>query len=204
MTYNSRPMHGIKESFYGPAAYREAEYQQSTKPQPAQSLAVGDSKTKPTIEGFEKTIYPQPGTKQELMGAGVIAYAQAFETWAEEENAPEPTPEYEAVTFTATTTTTYTPEFAENTYYKIEGNVPVLLDEEPEDWGTAVDKYYTQVAGEEPSYEVVTFTAHTSTTYSPEFAQNTYYKLEGTEYVLLSSQPDDWGTGTYYKEKEVV
>ena len=31
MTYNSRPMYGIKESFYGPAAYREAEYQQSTK-----------------------------------------------------------------------------------------------------------------------------------------------------------------------------
>ena len=87
MTYNSRPMHGIKESFYGPAAYREAEYQQSTKPQPAQSLAVGDSKTKPTIEGFEKTIYPQPGTKQELMGAGVVAYAQAFETWVEEEKA---------------------------------------------------------------------------------------------------------------------
>ena len=102
MTYNSRPMYGIKESFYGPAAYREAEYQQSTKPQPAQSLAVGDSKTKPTIEGFEKTIYPQPGTKQELMGAGVVAYAQAFETWAEDANAPEPepTPQYEAVTFT--------------------------------------------------------------------------------------------------------
>ena len=89
MTYNSRPMYGIKESFYGPAAYREAEYQQSTKPQPAQSLAVGDSKTKPTIEGFEKTIYPQPGTKQELMGAGVVAYAQAFETWAEEEEEKE-------------------------------------------------------------------------------------------------------------------
>jgi len=96
MTYNSRPMYGIKESFYGPAAYREAEYQQSTKPQPAQSLAVGDSKTKPTIEGFEKTIYPQPGTKQELMGAGVVAYAQAFETWAEEEaeeETPTPTPD---------------------------------------------------------------------------------------------------------------
>ena len=75
MTYNSRPMNGIKESFFGPAAYREAEYQQSIKPQPAQSLAVGDSKTKPTIEGFEKTIYPQSGTKQELMGAGVVAYA---------------------------------------------------------------------------------------------------------------------------------
>lgn len=120
MTYNSRPMYGIKESFYGPAAYREAEYQQSTKPQPAQSLAVGDSKTKPTIEGFEKTIYPQPGTKQELMGAGVVAYAQAFETWAEEEAEEEednttqttdPTPDPAPTTNTTTdsTPTTDTP-----------------------------------------------------------------------------------------------
>lgn len=150
MTYNSRPMYGIKESFYGPAAYREAEYQQSTKPQPAQSLAVGDSKTKPTIEGFEKTIYPQPGTKQELMGAGVVAYAQAFETWAEDANAsePEPTPQYETVTFTGT--------------------------------GTEEDPYV------------------------PAFAENTYYKKEGDKYVLLSSKPNDWGTGTYYKVKEAV
>lgn len=207
MTYNSRPMYGIKESFYGPAAYREAEYQQSTKPQPAQSLAVGDSKTKPTIEGFEKTIYPQPGTKQELMGAGVVAYAQAFETWAEDANAPEPepTPEYEAVTFTSTTTTTYTPEFAENTYYKTEvvdeQTVYVLVSSEPEDWGTGT--YYTR-EGAEPdyTYSAVTFTPHSTTTYSPAFAENTYYKKEGNEYVLLSSQPEDWGTGTYYKVKE--
>lgn len=113
MTYNSRPMYGIKESFYGPAAYREAEYQQSTKPQPAQSLAVGDSKTKPTIEGFEKTIYPQPGTKQELMGAGVVAYAQAFETWAEEEaeeeNTTQTTDPTSDQTPTTNTTTDSTP-----------------------------------------------------------------------------------------------
>ena len=113
MTYNSRPMYGIKESFYGPAAYREAEYQQSTKPQPAQSLAVGDSKTKPTIEGFEKTIYPQPGTKQELMGAGVVAYAQAFETWTEkeeeEDNTTQTTDPTSDQTPTTNTTTDSTP-----------------------------------------------------------------------------------------------
>lgn len=206
MTYNSRPMYGIKESFYGPAAYREAEYQQSTKPQPAQSLAVGDSKTKPTIEGFEKTIYPQPGTKQELMGAGVVAYAQAFETWAEDANAPEPepTPQYEAVTFTSTTT--YAPAFAENTYYKTEvvdeQTVYVLVSSEPEGWGTT-GTYYTR-EGTDPdyTYNVVDFTS--TTTYSPAFAQNTYYKKEGDAYVLLDSQPGDWGVGptTYYKVKE--
>lgn len=108
MTYNSRPMYGIKESFYGPAAYREAEYQQSTKPQPAQSLAVGDSKTKPTIEGFEKTIYPQPGTKQELMGAGVVAYAQAFETWAEKEEEEDDTTQTTDPTSDQTPTTNTT------------------------------------------------------------------------------------------------
>ena len=91
MTYNSRPMYGIKESFYGPAAYREAEFQQSVKPQSAQSLSVGDSDTKPTIEGFEKTIYPQAGTKQDLMGAAAVAQAQSLETWveAEKEDASE-------------------------------------------------------------------------------------------------------------------
>lgn len=95
MTYKLRPMYGIKESFFGPAAYREAEFYQSTHPNnPAQSLAVGDSIDHPTIEGFEKTIRPQPGTKQELMGAGVVAYAQAFQKFAaEQKETPEPDPE---------------------------------------------------------------------------------------------------------------
>ena len=91
MTYKLRPMYGIKESFFGPAAYREAEFQQSIKPQPAQSLAVGDSKEQPTIEGYEKTVYPQPGTKQELMGAAVVAQAQSLETWVEAEKEEEDT-----------------------------------------------------------------------------------------------------------------
>lgn len=148
MTYKLRPMYGIKESFFGPAAYREAEFYQSTHPNnPAQSLAVGDSIDHPTIEGFEKTIRPQPGTKQELMGAGVVAYAQAFQKFAAEqketpEPGPEPQPVYEAVTFSGT--------------------------------GTIEDPYI------------------------PEFVAGKFYKLEGTEYVVLSSEPDDWGTGTFY------
>lgn len=207
MTYKLRPMYGIKESFFGPAAYREAEFYQSTHPNnPAQSLAVGDSIDHPTIEGFEKTIRPQPGTKQELMGAGVVAYAQAFQKFAAEQGeTPEPTPEYEAVTFNPRIDVTYTPEFVENTYYKtevVEGEtVYVLLSSEPQDWGDGT--YYTR-SGEEPNYtyDAVTFTQHVTITYIPEFAANTYYKKEGTGYVLLSSQPEDWGTGTYYKVKE--
>lgn len=195
MTYNSRPMNGIKESFFGPAAYREAEYQQSIKPQPAQSLAVGDSKTKPTIEGFEKTIYPQSGTKQELMGAGVVAYAQAFETWTEEEEASK----YEVVTFTSTTT--YTPAFETGVYYDSNEQSAVALTEQPANWGDGT--FYTR-SGEEGAYVFTEVTFTSTTTYSPAFAENTYYKKEGGAYVLLSSQPEDWGTGTYYKEKEVV
>ena len=89
MTYNSRPTYGIKQSFYGPAAYAEAQYQQaaSGKPEKAQALAVGDS-SKNTIEGFEKSIYPQPGTKQELMGAGVVCVAEAAQVFAANATAP--------------------------------------------------------------------------------------------------------------------
>lgn len=199
MTYKLRPMYGIKESFFGPAAYREAEFYQSTHPNnPAQSLAVGDSIDHPTIEGFEKTIRPQPGTKQELMGAGVVAYAQAFQKFAAEQGeTPEPTPEYEAVTFTSTTT--YTPTFESGVYYASNEQSAVALTKQPADWGTGT--FYTR-SGEEGSYVFTPVAFTSTTTYSPAFAENTYYKLEGTEYVLLSSQPDDWGTGTYYKEKE--
>lgn len=118
MTYKLRPMYGIKESFFGPAAYREAEFYQSTHPNnPAQSLAVGDSIDHPTIEGFEKTIRPQPGTKQELMGAGVVAYAQAFQKFAaEQKETPEPGPE---------------PPVTENTSTQNETPAPVVT--EPED-----------------------------------------------------------------------
>ena len=38
--------------------------------------------------------------------------------------------------------------------------------------------------------------------YVPAFAADTFYKVEGNNYVVVSSQPDDWGTGTYYTRKE--
>lgn len=115
MTYKLRPMYGIKESFFGPAAYREAEFYQSTHPNnPAQSLAVGDSIDHPTIEGFEKTIRPQPGTKQELMGAGVVAYAQAFQKFAaEQKETPEPDPEPPVTENTSTPSETPAPVVTE-------------------------------------------------------------------------------------------
>lgn len=90
MTYNTRPMYGIKESFFGPAAYAEAQLQQKTSANPknAQSLSVGDSAEKPSIEGYEKTIWPPAGTKQELMGAAAVAQAQAMTAWETEEEEP--------------------------------------------------------------------------------------------------------------------
>lgn len=38
--------------------------------------------------------------------------------------------------------------------------------------------------------------------YVPAFAANTFYKVESNNYVVVSSQPGDWGTGTYYTRKE--
>ena len=38
--------------------------------------------------------------------------------------------------------------------------------------------------------------------YVPAFAADTFYKVEGNNYVVVSSQPNDWGTGTYYTRKE--
>lgn len=53
---------------------------------------------------------------------------------------------YTAVTFSGTGTVEdpYLPEFAANTFYKVEGNDYVVLSAEPDDWGTAVDKYFTR------------------------------------------------------------
>lgn len=144
MTYKLRPMYGIKESFFGPAAYREAEFYQSTHPNnPAQSLAVGDSIDHPTIEGFKKTIRPQPGTKQELMGAGVVAYAQAFQTWVDDQKSspepPTPVVEYEVITFEGDGTQEhpYIPAYIADKFYTKAGDVYTVISTEnaPENWG---------------------------------------------------------------------
>ena len=54
---------------------------------------------------------------------------------------------YTAVVFTNTGTTeepVYAPAFAANTFFKVEANEYVVLSEEPDDWGTATDKYFTR------------------------------------------------------------
>ena len=53
---------------------------------------------------------------------------------------------YTAVVFSGTgeTEDPYLPEFATNTFYKVEGEEYVVLSSEPDDWGTAVDKYFTR------------------------------------------------------------
>ena len=53
---------------------------------------------------------------------------------------------YTAVTFSGTGTEEdpYVPAFAADTFYKVESDDYVVLSTEPEDWGTAVDKYFTQ------------------------------------------------------------
>ena len=51
---------------------------------------------------------------------------------------------------------------------------------------------------EEYTYTAVTFsgTGTVEDPYVPAFAANTFYKVEGDEYVVLSEAPDDWGTDT--------
>lgn len=38
--------------------------------------------------------------------------------------------------------------------------------------------------------------------YKPEFAANTFYKLEGGKYVLVDAKPENWGTGKYFTQTE--
>ena len=79
MTYNKRPLHGIKQQFFGPADYASVQFQQRIKPQPTQAMAIGKSKEELIIEGYEKPKRQQTGSKQELMGGSAVAIAQAYE-----------------------------------------------------------------------------------------------------------------------------
>ena len=61
---------------------------------------------------------------------------------------------------------------------------------------------------EEYTYTVVTFSGEGTEEdpYLPEFAANTFYKVEGDDYVVLSSEPEDWGTAAdkYFTRKKNV
>lgn len=100
-----------------------------------------------------------------------------------------------------------------------------LLSSEPSDWATAYSNYFTKSGDTYVAVEGVTQPkyTHVSGAEAPTFETNTYYKLEGTDYVLLDEEPADWetnftdyfvqdgtevvaptfATDTYY-EKEVV
>lgn len=59
---------------------------------------------------------------------------------------------------------------------------------------------------EEYTYTKVVFsgTGTEQDPYVPAFAASTFYKVEGNAYVLVSSAPEDWGTGDYYTRKKNV
>jgi len=61
---------------------------------------------------------------------------------------------------------------------------------------------------EEYTYTAVTFkgAGTEADPYVPAFAANTFYKVEGTAYVVVSTEPDDWGTAvdTYFTRKKNV
>jgi hypothetical protein len=63
---------------------------------------------------------------------------------------------YNAVTFSGTGTQEdpYVPAFAANTFYKVEGDDYVVVDSEPDDWGTAEDKYFTRTENVLPTNDV--------------------------------------------------
>lgn len=66
--------------------------------------------------------------------------------------------EYTAVTFTGdgSKESPYAPAFADNTFYKLEGNnyVVVPSGSAPDDWGTATNKYFTRKANTLPTNNV--------------------------------------------------
>ena len=61
-----------------------------------------------------------------------------------------------------------------------------LLSSEPEDWATAYSNYFTKNGDTYAAVEGVPGTV------APAFAENTYYKHENDEYVLLTAEPADW------------
>lgn len=73
-------------------------------------------------------------------------------------------------------------QFTEQAVYEV-------LTSEPSDWATGYASYF------EKSGDNYVAVAGVEETVAPEFAENTYYKFESEEYVLLTSEPSDWATG---------
>ena len=69
-----------------------------------------------------------------------------------------------------------------------EKDVFTVLASEPADWSTGYGNYFVKSGDNYVAVEGV------EQTVAPEFAENTYYKYESDEYVLLSAEPADWET----------
>ena len=78
--------------------------------------------------------------------------------------------------------TTSSGQFTEKAIYE-------LLAAAPSDWA---DNYASYFEKNGDNYVAV---AGVEETVAPEFAENTYYKFESDEYVLLATEPSDWATG---------
>ena len=70
------------------------------------------------------------------------------------------------------------------------------LTSEPADWATNYANYYTKSGDEYNAVQGVVVDKYVSVTgeSAPTFAVDTYYKYESDEYILLTSEPDDWAT----------
>lgn len=66
----------------------------------------------------------------------------------------------------------------------------ILTESEPSDWAENWSSYFTKT-------EYVTYEQVSMSDEAPEWEENTYYKLEGDEYVLTSDEPEDWSTNYF-------
>lgn len=79
-----------------------------------------------------------------------------------------------------------------------------LLSSEPGDWATDYSKYFTKNGDTYTAVQGVVVDKYINVPgdSAPTFATDTYYKLEGTSYVLLTTEPGDWATdwANYYQK----
>ena len=126
-------------------------------------------------------------TVEQISGETTDYYAENSELVTEDTALPEyyyKTP----VTFIVEVT----PEYKAGTYYRGEYSyTSVTASQQPEDWGTATDKYFQQ---DGDTYTEVT----SGTTYE---ANKFFEKVLGYVKVDVAEAPEDWGRGEYYKKQ---
>lgn len=85
-----------------------------------------------------------------------------------------------------------TPEYKAKTYYKVEYSYTSLTaPQQPEDWGTATDKYFQQDGDN-----------YTEVTSGTAYEANKFFE-KTSKYINLDAEeaPEDWGTREYYKKQ---